>query len=170
MELQYGPVASFVAFSLAPFSSSRSSSPRHVSHQIGSSAHTDWGFLTLVVQFSKGLECFVDDNWMPIDPVDGGIVVNCGDYISLFSRGRIKSPLHRVVNGSTDRYSLVFFYYPSFDSKVPMMQSNSDSSLSLLKDQHASAMTEPTSAVTALDSSAPFGEYIMGKWASVSRA
>lgn len=166
--------------------------------KIGSSPHTDWGFLTLVVQENNqsgaGLECLVDDEWLPVDPVEDSIVVNCGDFISLLSRGRIKSPLHRVVNGVQDRYSMVFFYCtyslppptlhtldermpdisptpnadPDFESQIPIMEIEEESSstqhLSLLQDQHVHGGNN-----AEVDVSVPFGRYISQKWASVAR-
>ena len=141
-------------------------------NKIGSSPHTDWGFLTLVIQEDEqreagSLECFFENEWQPIDPVEGSIVVNCGDYISLFSGGRIKSPLHRVVNGGNDRYSLVFFYYPNFDAKIPFMVGDGDENLSLLHDQGAGGSDDNKASELIGDRS--FGEYIARKWASVQR-
>ena len=143
--------------------------------KIGSSPHTDWGFLTLVTQEDEqreagSLECFFENEWQPIDPVEGSIVVNCGDYISLFSGGRIKSPLHRVVNGGNDRYSLVFFYYPNFDAKIPFMCDGKEN-LSLLHDQGVGGGDGGTSGDAAAKTigNCSFGEYIARKWASVQR-
>jgi isopenicillin N synthase-like dioxygenase len=141
--------------------------------RIGSSPHTDWGFLTLVVQEDDqadagGLEVFFDDTWVPLPPVEDSIIVNCGDFVSLFSGGRVKSPLHRVVNGDKDRYSLVFFYYPDYDANIPTMDAlkKGTPALSLLKDQRAGHGGAGESS-GALD--VPFGRYIAQKWASVSR-
>lgn len=142
------------------------------SSKIGSSPHTDWGFLTLVIQEDEqkeagSLECFFENEWQSIDPVEGSIVVNCGDYISLFSGGRIKSPLHRVVNGGNDRYSLVFFYYPNFDASIPKMDDSSLlRSVSLLHDQRGGGWVGDD---VLGEDNVSFGEYIAGKWASVQR-
>ena len=206
-----------------------------VDHRIGSSAHTDWGFITLVDQGDDpigergGLEAWVADpdapaapaapdaedpdpralassglekskstpgggNWTPIPPLEGALVVNCGDWVCLFSRGRIHSPLHRVVNGAKKRTSLVFFAYPSFDAALPRLgagvaaggasgiESSAASrlaSLSLLADQSqdkakskveskasaGAAAVDPTGSPTE-----PFGLYISRKWAEVARS
>src|SRR3546814_4528856 len=50
------------------------------------------------------------------------MIVNCGDYLSLLSRGRYKSPVHRVLCPPVDRVSYVFFYYPSYDARLDMSQ------------------------------------------------
>jgi len=49
--------------------------------------------------------------------------------------GAVVSPLHRVVSdGESERYSLVFFYYPHYDTCLPSGQ-GSNLKLSLLMDQ-----------------------------------
>ncbi|CAG8714349.1 18896_t:CDS:2, partial [Acaulospora morrowiae] len=112
--------------------------------KIGSSPHTDWGFLTLVLQQedTQGLQVFYNDQWWDIPSKPASIIVNCGDYLSLLSRGTYISPLHRVVNdGMHERYSCAFFYYPRYDSKIPMFNQDADNEilcskeLSLFKNQ-----------------------------------
>src|SRR3546814_13700662 len=51
------------------------------------------------------------------------MIVNCGDYLSLLSLGRYKSPVHRVLCPPVDRVSYVFFYYPSYDARLDMSPS-----------------------------------------------
>ncbi len=113
--------------------------------KIGSSPHTDWGFLTLVLQLdnSQGLQLFHDNQWWDIPNKQASIVVNCGDYLSLLTRGKYISPLHRVISdGTNERYSTVFFYYPSYDAKIPLIGNNDEEEfelnkrgLSIFKDQ-----------------------------------
>ena len=177
--------------------------------RIGSSAHTDWGFITLVDQGDDpagergGLEAWIAEAdastprggyWKPIPPLDGARVVNCGDWVSLFSRGRIQSPLHRVVNGTKERTSLVFFAYPSFDAALPSLSAAEIdaaagveaggasgtgrsaatrlASLSLLADQSqdmAKSKVKSNASVCA-EAAEPFGTYISRKWAEVARS
>lgn len=94
---------------------------------IGSSPHTDWGFLTLIMADAvPGLQFLhhnTDTNtsqWVDVPHVEGGLVVNGGDYLSLITRGVYKSPIHRVVapQGDRDRFSFVFFFYPNYDAPV----------------------------------------------------
>lgn len=140
---------------------------------IGSSAHTDWGFLTLILQDSIGGLQFhdaqSDPKWVDVlaDSEDLAFVVNCGDYLSLLSDGLLKSPLHRVtLPEEQDRYSLVYFYYPQYDSPLPSTltqhPNNEKQSYSLLKDQSLSS----SSTSKQFNS---FGEYIIAKWAQVHR-
>mmetsp|Transcript_20951 Transcript_20951/g.57640 ORF Transcript_20951/g.57640 Transcript_20951/m.57640 type:complete len:293 (-) Transcript_20951:491-1369(-) len=58
--------------------------------------------------------------WVPVTPVPGALVCNGGDFLSLLTRGRLISPVHRVLapTGGRERYSLVFFAYPNYD--VPL--------------------------------------------------
>eukprot|EP00457_Paulinella_chromatophora_P007997 gb/GEZN01008024.1/.p1 GENE.gb/GEZN01008024.1/~~gb/GEZN01008024.1/.p1 ORF type:complete len:423 (-),score=44.63 gb/GEZN01008024.1/:125-1393(-) len=106
---------------------------------IGSSPHTDWGFLTLICQDQvSGLQLCIDStqqaqqsgftqsnesSWLEIPTVPGTILVNLGDYLSLLTEGRYLSPLHRVVNRDQERLSTVFFYYPDYDSRIPILYS-----------------------------------------------
>lgn len=66
-------------------------------------AHTDWGCVTLLFQRvgQDGLECLVDPRgdgaWIEVPPVpNGGITVNVGDMLQLWSGGRLVSNMHRV--------------------------------------------------------------------------
>lgn len=69
---------------------------------LGMPAHSDYGFLTLVLQDEvKGLQIQHKGKWITVDPVAGSFVVNVGDHLEIFSNGRYKSVLHRVVVNST---------------------------------------------------------------------
>jgi len=87
--------------------------------QLGASAHTDFGAITLLLQDGNpGLEV-LDTNsgdWMPIEPNPDSYVVNVGDMLSKWTAGRYKSSVHRVLNKNpTDRYSVVFFFDGNLD-------------------------------------------------------
>lgn len=110
---------------------------------LGSSPHTDWGFLTVILadevgglQFlRRGGDVRNDEDWLDVPYIPGSLVVNGGDYLSLISRGVYHSPVHRVLSpgaGSQlaaasgeaaagdqrDRYSFVLFFYPAYSSPV----------------------------------------------------
>ncbi len=106
----------------------------------GSSEHTDWGLLTLILQnpfptAQTGLQLHRPrtNTWVDASPIEHTLFVNVGDYVSLLTGGRFRSPLHRVALGPTERQSLVFFYYPAFDTRIPLPALQSDAALSLLK-------------------------------------
>lgn len=132
--------------------------------RIGSSAHTDWGFLTLIVQEDKvtGLQLHHDGQWIDVPPLENMLLVNCGDYFSLLTRGDYISPLHRVVSEGKERMSAVLFYYPSFDAQIPLLGKQD---YSLFKNQIIEGGEIDTTAIT----NKPFGQYIREKWEQVQR-
>ncbi|KAL5355205.1 hypothetical protein BJX96DRAFT_3619 [Aspergillus floccosus] len=95
--------------------------------QLGSSAHTDFGAITLLLQDEHpGLE--VQDRetgeWIGVPPNPAAYVVNLGDMMSRITRGRYKSSIHRVINKNpTDRYSVVFFFDGNLDYKLRPLDS-----------------------------------------------
>ena len=130
-------------------------------HSIGSSEHTDWGFLTLILQSNNtsSLEIFYDNQWIDVPPIQRTIFVNGGDYLSLLTNGVFKSPLHRVLTPKIDRYSAVFFYYPDYDSVIPSINVQG---LSMFKDQRSSGKH-------VIIESKCFGDFISEKWDQVYR-
>lgn len=90
--------------------------------QLGSSAHTDFGAITLLLQDDHpGLE--VQDremgDWIGVPPKSDAYLVNLGDMMSRITRGHYKSSIHRVINKNlTDRYSVVFFFDGNLEYKL----------------------------------------------------
>jgi isopenicillin N synthase-like dioxygenase len=137
---------------------------------IGSSPHTDWGWLTLILAFEQepALQFSAsrsDPSWVtiPAHPVSGSrqldsphFVVNTGDYLAGLGYG-IHSPLHRVLTTSSERTSLVFFGYPSYNSPLPARTQSS----SLFMDQSDGKEDSPEAS--------NFGELLTQKWKSVQR-
>ncbi|EME44650.1 hypothetical protein DOTSEDRAFT_63016 [Dothistroma septosporum NZE10] len=49
-------------------------------------------------------------SWMQVPPSKDADIVHVGDMLQMWTRGRFKSSVHRVINGEKkDRYSIVFF-------------------------------------------------------------
>ena len=133
---------------------------------IGSSPHTDWGLLTVItwngepgLQFYNTTAHIWDDLVLPdgVSHTDM-MIINGGDYLKLISKGRYRSPIHRVVHPSTactgestvdqciankqqvsqsqspplttskDRLSFVYFLYPRHDSVIPRFSTPSTDS------------------------------------------
>lgn len=114
-----------------------------VSASTGSAAHTDWGFATLVAQEagSMALQAFQQGDWHSVVGMKDTLVLNGSDFLTLLSRGRLKSPLHRVVLTSEARFSFVYFQYPGYETRLPSLKDIDDdilSQISLLRDQRAS--------------------------------
>jgi len=87
----------------------------------GSAPHTDYGFITILCQDSRGgLEVRrKDGTWLAAPPIDGTWVVNVADMLSRWTNGRWQSTPHRVKNLSGgDRYSCPYFFDMSMDSIV----------------------------------------------------
>lgn len=82
------------------------------------SEHTDWGSITFVFTEQPGLEIRDPSNeWFEIPAVPGGVVVNIGDALSLWSKKSLKSTMHRIswknLDVSQDRFSVVYFTHPN---------------------------------------------------------
>eukprot|EP01084_Bolivina_argentea_P320675 556441_1 len=138
---------------------------------LGSSPHTDWGLLTLIIADEmNGLQLLLNDKWYTVKAKfnDNNIFVNCGDFMSILSDGKFISPLHRVLlpmddnNNDAERMSFVFFFYPQYDAKIPKSESKRE--YSLLKDQSKADIKD----VFNVDMS--FGSYIKEKWKQVTRS
>lgn len=112
-------------------------------HGIGSAPHTDWGLATLVVQQADSDALQVCDEigrWVPVIGKPNTLVLNGSDFLALLTKGKLKSPLHRVVLTPSHRYSFVYFQYPGFETPVPPLSAVDEDtlrSLILLRDQGA---------------------------------
>lgn len=84
--------------------------------------HEDINLITLLVGASAGgLQLQnMDDEWLPIMPEEGEIVVNVGDMLQRLTNNYLKSTTHRVVNPPKEqwhmpRLSIPFFLHPKSD-------------------------------------------------------
>mmetsp|Transcript_66903 Transcript_66903/g.160186 ORF Transcript_66903/g.160186 Transcript_66903/m.160186 type:complete len:376 (+) Transcript_66903:82-1209(+) len=158
---------------------------------LGSSPHTDWGLLTVILaDDTPGLELLwtgkqvsatkvgsEDDaseaGWKLVRPEfdQAKLFVNTGDFMSIVSGGRYISPLHRVVLpragsvASQERNSCVFFYYPRYDANIPTLSNSCKQTYSVFTDQ----AKDGGGSLTVDDASMTFGSFISKKWASVTR-
>ncbi|KAK4750065.1 hypothetical protein SAY87_027514 [Trapa incisa] len=75
---------------------------------LGMPPHSDYGFLTLLLQDQvQGLQIQHREDWVTVEPIHGSFIVNVGDHLEIFSNGRYKSVLHRVlVNATRSRMSV----------------------------------------------------------------
>lgn len=145
---------------------------------MGSSPHTDWGFLTLIAQDDVGgLEYQHEGRWVDVAPTsrsDQHFVVNGGDALRLMSRGRYISPVHRVLcPQQRDRLSFVFFYYPSYDAAL---DADAWQAANAVDDQgQAAAGPDFNTLLVGVKPDASgklpsFGDCIVQKWAGVRRS
>lgn len=94
--------------------------------RLGINRHFDAGALTILRQDDhvRGLQMNMRAHqsggplWINVDPVPGGLTVNCGDMLQVLSNDEFKAAEHRVlasVPGKV-RYSAPFFYNPAYDA------------------------------------------------------
>mmetsp|Transcript_5748 Transcript_5748/g.17120 ORF Transcript_5748/g.17120 Transcript_5748/m.17120 type:complete len:333 (+) Transcript_5748:54-1052(+) len=135
---------------------------------MGSSAHTDWGFLTVILpEPSKpGLELCRNGRWYRVHSEPYELIANCGDFLSVYTKGRLVSPLHRVLLGPTERLSFVLFYYPNYELTLPSAESlgTFSNNLSIFTDQKQGTIRVGSDMLTL-----PFGDFILNKWTQVRR-
>lgn len=92
--------------------------------EIGTGAHTDYGFLTILAQDANGgLQVQNrDGDWVSAPPVADTFVVNIGDLVQTFTNDRYVATTHRVINTSGNaRYSMPFFIDLDFDATVEVV-------------------------------------------------
>ncbi|KAJ8899707.1 hypothetical protein K2173_019406 [Erythroxylum novogranatense] len=87
---------------------------------LGMPPHSDYGFLTLLLQDEvEGLQIQHQGEWVNVEPIANAFVVNLGDHLEIFSNGRYKSVLHRVVvNSDKNRISVASLHSLPFTSMV----------------------------------------------------
>ncbi|KAM7275782.1 hypothetical protein ACFE04_017648 [Oxalis oulophora] len=93
---------------------------------VGLAAHTDSSLITLVYPSTtantyRGLQVVSEDNsnWATVETMEGAIFVNLGDLMKVFTNGRFKNVMHRVVvHKSRSRTSRAYFYGPPPEVKI----------------------------------------------------
>lgn len=88
---------------------------------IGLSSHTDGGGITILLQEDGvvGLQVRKDGDWIPVQPIPGGLVINIGDMVEVISNGKYKSIEHRAVaNKEKDRISIAAFCNPEKEAEI----------------------------------------------------
>ncbi|KAH7843455.1 hypothetical protein Vadar_016818 [Vaccinium darrowii] len=79
---------------------------------LGTSKHTDPAFLTVLLQDQLGgLQVMYKNQWVDVQPIPGGLVINVGDLLQIMSNDKFKSVDHRVVaNLVGPRISVACFF------------------------------------------------------------
>lgn len=91
---------------------------------LGCGAHTDSGFLTLVLQDgSGGLQAWSRGRWVDVPPSGPDVFVcNLGEVAQLVSGGYFLATPHRVLRPARERISVPFFYNPRLDATVEALR------------------------------------------------
>jgi isopenicillin N synthase-like dioxygenase len=91
-------------------------------------AHSDYGMATLLLTDEHpGLQIFHKGEWIDVPPRPNSFVVNLGDMLQIWTNGRYKSTLHRVLTSSEyERYSIPFFFDPYFETVVECLPTCTD--------------------------------------------
>ncbi len=89
----------------------------------GVGSHADYGFVTLLLQDEVGgLEVLPrgSDDWVPVEPVPGALVVNLGEMLEVATQGYLAATIHRVKSPApgVDRYAVPFFWSPRLDAVI----------------------------------------------------
>lgn len=96
---------------------------------LGINKHTDAGCLTILRQYASepaSLQVYhlEDKKWYRCVPVEGALTINIGDMMQVWSNGKYRAPVHRVLANPTQiRYSAPFFYNPSYESMIAPVSS-----------------------------------------------
>ncbi|XP_059643351.1 probable 2-oxoglutarate-dependent dioxygenase SLC1 [Cornus florida] len=87
---------------------------------LGIPPHSDYGFLTLLLQDEvEGLQIQFQEKWATVEPIPNAFVINVGDHLEIFSNGKYKSVLHRVVvNSMKSRISVASLHSLPFKSMI----------------------------------------------------
>ncbi|KAJ9547368.1 hypothetical protein OSB04_019911 [Centaurea solstitialis] len=82
---------------------------------MGGPKHTDYGFLTVLLQDEiGGLQINYNDEWVDVPPTPGALVINIGDLLQIISNDKLKSVEHRVLaNKKGPRVSVACFFSTS---------------------------------------------------------
>ncbi|KAK9945093.1 hypothetical protein M0R45_010624 [Rubus argutus] len=87
---------------------------------LGITKHCDPQLITILLQGDvSGLQVFKDGEWIDVEPLPHGLVVNIGYQLQIISNGKLKCAEHRAVtNSSNARMSAAFFITPSPDCYI----------------------------------------------------
>jgi isopenicillin N synthase-like dioxygenase len=98
--------------------------------QLGASAHTDYGTLTILLAdpVQGGLQVLdPSGDWRDIEPVAGSFVVNLGDAMARWTNDRWRSTMHRVTVPTGRRQSIAFFHNANWDAMIECIPTCLDS-------------------------------------------
>eukprot|EP01084_Bolivina_argentea_P091484 164696_1 len=89
----------------------------------GVGPHTDLGMISIILQDDKGgLQFFsrLYQEWIDVKPIDGTLIINIGDMLEIWSGFKLRSTIHRVINGNRTRarYGISIFHDPNSEALI----------------------------------------------------
>jgi len=139
----------------------------HLDEGASCGEHTDYGCWTILSQDDTPRVLEVqrsDGTWSQVDPVPGAFVVNLGDMLSVWTKGRFAATPHRVrQTQATYRTSIAFFFEPNYDAVIRPLET-----LEAPGESHSWAVADQTSALERRIGSGGllYGEHLFGKVSS----
>ena len=99
----------------------------------GCAAHKDTGYVTVLYIDQEGLEAYINERWMPINPKKGYFIINFGASLELLTE-QLSTPIHAIYHrvkkipktGKEDRYSFASFLNPASNLDLYKYSSNKD--------------------------------------------
>jgi len=88
---------------------------------IGAGAHSDYGFITILLQDDVGGLQIQNTrgDWIEAPPISGTFVINIGEMLATWTNDLFVATQHRVMNTSNrDRYSIPLFFDMDYDIEV----------------------------------------------------
>jgi hypothetical protein len=80
-----------------------------------------------VARFEDGDDKDTEADWVTVHPIPGSLTINTGDMAMIWSNGRLRAPLHRVLTDPYKvRYSAPFFYNPGYDEMIAPLSTVDD--------------------------------------------
>jgi isopenicillin N synthase-like dioxygenase len=91
--------------------------------QQGVGPHTDWNFLTLLLQDDVGglqARSAGAGRWIDVSPVDGALIVNIGEMLEVAIHGYLVATPHRVLPCASERTrdSIAIFWAPRLGASL----------------------------------------------------
>ncbi len=103
-------------------------SPDAEDNQFGISPHRDHGFMTLLpLSDEPGLQIQgPDGSWIAAEQVENAIIINTGEFMNRWTNGRFIATPHRVTPPRNDRYSIAFFFNPTWNTEAVPLETCTD--------------------------------------------
>jgi len=94
----------------------------------GIAAHTDYGCVTLLATDGvPGLEVkTADGTWRAVETRPGSFIINFGEMLQMWTRGRVTATVHRVRGSGAERISVPLFFNPNYDTNVAPLGSGEE--------------------------------------------